>query len=134
MVNAQKTSISAVGKDQRGRRAEEVIRGAGIDLQLTAKRDEPTGYVTVKLSNGEPDFSIHQGVAWDHIERLWTEPPEADLLYFGSLAQRTQVNRATLGGLLDGAIRHRLLRQSTSALLQRGNPAGRVQGGEPGEM
>ena len=96
--------VSAIGKDQRGQKAKELMQDAGISLELVAQRDEPTGYVTVKLSNGEPDFTIHEGVAWDHIELSDDTASQADLLYFGSLAQRTQANRDTVKRLLgDGA-------------------------------
>jgi len=84
------------------------MRQAGIDLDLTARRDEPTGYVTVKLSDGEPDFTIHEGVAWDHIKPACRKAPKANLLYFGSVAQRTKMNRATLKWLLSSGAKHRL--------------------------
>ena len=100
--------VSAIGKDQRGQQAEQLMRKAGINLELVAKRDESTGFVTVKLSNGEPDFTIHEAVAWDHIELDGSEPAAADLLYFGSLAQRTKVNRDTLKQLLGDGATHRL--------------------------
>ncbi len=100
--------VSAIGKDQRGQEAEQLMREAGIGLDLTARRDEPTGHVTVKLSNGEPDFTIHEGVAWDHIEPADGGAPKADLLYFGSLAQRTKVNRETLKWLLGNGAEYRL--------------------------
>ncbi len=100
--------VSAIGKDQRGQQAEKLMQEAGISLELVSKRDEPTGYVTVKLSNGEPDFTIHEGVAWDHIELAPNTIPQADLLYFGSLAQRTKSNRDTLKRLLEDGASKRL--------------------------
>ena len=100
--------VSTIGKDQRGQQARKLMQEAGIGLELVAQRDEPTGYVTVKLSNGEPDFTIHEGVAWDHIELPDDKVPQADLLYFGSLAQRTQVNRDTVKRLLGGGAKKRL--------------------------
>ena len=47
-------------------------------------------------------------MAWDHIELAEGESPKADLLYFGSLAQRTQANRDTLKRLLANGAKHRL--------------------------
>ena len=100
--------VSAIGKDERGRQAKKLMQEAGIGLELVGRRDEPTGYVTVKLSNGEPDFTIHEGVAWDHIELGEEKVPQADLLYFGSLAQRTRVNRDTVKRLLGEGAKKRL--------------------------
>ena len=100
--------VSAMGNDQRGEQAKKLMQEAGIHLELVGRRDEPTGYVTVELSNGEPNYTIHEGVAWDHIELDSSEAPKADLLYFGSLAQRTEVNRDALKCLLGNGTKHRL--------------------------
>jgi fructokinase len=57
--------------------------------------------VTVSLRNGQPNYTIHEGVAWDFIgldedglDALAAERPRA--FFFGTLAQRSEVSRRTL--------------------------------------
>lgn len=56
-------------------------------------------------AKGSPSFIIHENTAWDEIilagggiEALGREAPEA--ICFGTLAQRSETNRATLAALL----------------------------------
>lgn len=91
--------MSSVGGDELGRQAEDKLKSAGIDCSLLTRNNAPTGYVTVKLKNGQPEYTIHENVAWDSIGMIeGLQSPE--LLYFGTLSQRTQKNRDTLAGLL----------------------------------
>lgn len=59
-------AVSAVGKDGLGRELLTVAKEKGIRL-LVAEVDRPTGTVDVILNNGQPDFHIHENVAWDYI-------------------------------------------------------------------
>jgi fructokinase len=60
--------------------------------------------VKVELAAGEPHFTLAQGAAWDRIEK---PPPtllaEADVICFGTLAQRTPLSLGTLSAALDQA-------------------------------
>jgi fructokinase len=88
--------ISRLGNDPLGREALELLQG----LRLSADHIQndsvhPTGTVTVRLgADGVPEFTIHENVAWDHIG--WTPAAanlasQADIVCFGSLAQRNRV-------------------------------------------
>lgn len=66
--------------------------------------DHPTGTVEVSFDEEHnPDYYIVPGVAYDFIEMneaLLEIAPETDCLCFGTLIQRTQRSRRTLGELL----------------------------------
>ncbi len=100
--------ISAVGRDELGQQARGFLRCADIDQQWVAERPEPTGTVDVWLDAGQPSYTIRTGVAWDYIETkpLLDRPP--DLIYYGTAAQRSPVNRLGLKHLLAAKPRHRL--------------------------
>lgn len=93
--------VSAVGNDDRGRQALEILGGCGIDLSLTQTvSDAPTGTVGIQLdANGKPTFTIHENSAWDQL--AWNESIEsgimsADAVYFGTLGQRSPQTRQTI--------------------------------------
>lgn len=98
---------SRVGRDERGRRAREIVRGFGVgDRWLSEDTERPTGWVDVALDGrGEPSYSMPAGVAWDAIpvpdgETIKEiERAEIAALYFGTLSQRGEVSRAALAGL-----------------------------------
>jgi fructokinase len=89
--------ISRIGKDAAG---EEILgklvqcRFDPGDIQIDD--DHPTGAVNVALDEkGVPQFDILPNVAYDYIEFIPDDHSEpinrAELIYFGSLAQRTRV-------------------------------------------
>ncbi len=98
--------ISAVGEDRDG---EEILRVMDqLEVNKSFVQINPaysTGTVTVELdSAGIPDYTIHENVAWDHIN--WTEDlgilaGEMDAVCFGSLAQRNQVSGNTIRRFLE---------------------------------
>jgi fructokinase len=107
--------ISAVGNDARGREAVTILNRYAIDTSLIQSiGDRPTGAVGVELDpSGKPRFEIHSGSAWDVI--AWTPPIEtavsgAEAVYFGTLAQRGDVSRATVQHALEIARAHGLRR------------------------
>ena len=96
---------SSVGADWRG----EELRNRLAELKLDAsyiQRDaiHPTGVVTVHLNQeGQPTYDIAENVAWDFLK--WTPEwqrlaAQADVICFGSLAQRSAVSRATIRAFL----------------------------------
>ena len=96
---------SSVGADWRG----EELRNRLAELKLDAsymQRDaiHPTGVVTVHLNQeGQPTYDIAENVAWDFLK--WTPEwqrlaAQADVICFGSLAQRSAVSRTTIRAFL----------------------------------
>ncbi len=84
--------VSRVGADPDGARllAELQAHGLGTDA---VQRDpaRPTGTVQVTLQDGQPTYTICEGVAWDGLE--WTDAletlaAESSGVCFGTLAQR----------------------------------------------
>ena len=98
--------VSAIGRDRLGSRVQAALSQADVMQDYVARVNAPTGTVDVKLTNGQPQYIINEGVAWDQITLNALPQRAPQLLYFGTLAQRTAVNRATLNYLLDMAPAH----------------------------
>ena len=102
------TMVSAVGDDQRGQQAIEILKGFKIDTSLMqVDPEQDTGTVEVELdSQGKPRFTIHENTAWDDLAwspALASKIVEADALYFGTLGQRGATSRTTIRRALDVA-------------------------------
>ncbi|MDP3011824.1 MAG: carbohydrate kinase, partial [Candidatus Hydromicrobium sp.] len=71
---------------------------AGDFIQIDS--EHPTGTVDVKIDdNGQPDYIINKNVAWDFLEfsDRWKKlAKEADVICFGTLAQRSLKSRRTI--------------------------------------
>lgn len=105
--------VSRIGDDELGREAQERCREVGLDishLQVDTRQvdiQRPTGTVQVSLDDqGVPTFTIQQDVAWDYLE--WTDDlrdlaSKADVICFGSLAQRSDTSRETIQRFLRAA-------------------------------
>jgi fructokinase len=98
--------VSRLGTDELGLRAEEQMRGLGLDMRwMQRDAGRPTGTVNVSLdAKGIPDFTIVPDVAYDYIALepgLEALAARATCLCFGTLAQRGPVSRATLARLLE---------------------------------
>ncbi len=101
--------VSKVGDDPLGRAALAKMARLAVERSwTTVDQDHPTGTVTVKLVAGQPDYTIHQNVAWDFIQlstealhALMKQEPRA--ICFGTLAQRCEPSRQTLDRLLDAS-------------------------------
>jgi fructokinase len=87
--------ISRIGVDGNGKRILQRIEEAGFDPgDIQQDAAHPTGTVQVTLDNaGVPEFDIVSDVAYDFIEFSRSDHEKllrhADLLYFGTLVQRT---------------------------------------------
>lgn len=98
---------TSVGNDERGRRVLAEMHRLRVDPTLvTVDSEHPTGTVSVKLTNGQPTYIIHENVAWDFIrvtDALLRRLDELDLqaFCFGTLDQRHEVSRRTLFEILD---------------------------------
>lgn len=99
----QTALVSALGRDELGRRARETIRRERVDDTYVFETDLPTGTVDVLVSDGMPSYRINGPVAWDRIafpgDSCLPEKPRA--FYFGTLASRDPVSAATLRRMLD---------------------------------
>lgn len=90
-------AISAVGKDELGDELLEVTAAHKINMEIS-RVDYPTGTVKVTLCNGQPNYEICEGVAWDYIpltEESINLAKKAKAVSFGTLAQRHEVSRET---------------------------------------
>ncbi|MCA9194971.1 MAG: carbohydrate kinase [Planctomycetales bacterium] len=112
-LGADSHILSAVGSDELGSRAIAQLQSLGLNVDLIQIHQSlPTGTVSVALDRqGSPSFVIHEGVAWDEValtpaSRLAVSG--ADIVCFGSLAQRCQVSRNTIAQLLDATSRETL--------------------------
>lgn len=95
--------ISSVGKDSLGGQALKKIAALGVDTEnIFVDPDRPTGTVDVTVRRDTPSYQFHDQVAWDAIAfplgKGMPMPPRA--FYFGTLAQRSPISRATLERLL----------------------------------
>jgi fructokinase len=93
--------LSGIGKDEDGKNALSLLNEKNVDTSTVAQhQNHATGTVTVTLKNGQPSYIIHENVAYDHIEEPEKLLSDYDLLYFGTLAQRSPQNRKTLYSIL----------------------------------
>jgi fructokinase len=70
---------------------------------LQVDPEHATGSVSVTLKDGQPEYVIHQPVAWDFLEFApdWQKfAKHADAVCFGTLAQRNEVSRETVHSFL----------------------------------
>ena len=92
--------VSAIGKDNLGNEIKKELQNLDLTAYYIQETDFPTSTVTVTLDeNGQPDYTIHENVAWDQIE--WSADLEmlasqVDAVCFGSLAQRNEVSQKTI--------------------------------------
>jgi fructokinase len=107
--------LSAVGDDELGRLALKHAREYGIDSTcIETDPDRPTGTVDVIVDeSGQPDYTIHEGVAFDAItldeKRLARIAATTwDVVYIGTLAQRSTENRDTLTRVLSAVRRNQV--------------------------
>ena len=107
-LGADTTLVSRVGDDERGR---EILRHLDAKaLPLSAVQidlQRPTGTVSVELAtDGQPQYIIHEGVAWDAIEATdsaLATAQAADAVCFGSLAQRAAISRGSIQHLVSAS-------------------------------
>jgi fructokinase len=92
---------SRLGRDRLGNAAARRLARLGLSqasLQIDTKH--PTGTAKLDIgADGQPQFQITEGVAWDHFE--WTSnwqglAARASAVCFGSLAQRSAESRETI--------------------------------------
>lgn len=99
---------SCVGDDSLGDEIVDRLGAMGLDHSAVAVDPRaPTGTVEVSLTaSGQPTFTIARDVAWDRIPcttALLNLARRADVICFGSLAQRSEVSRKTIRACLTAA-------------------------------
>ena len=99
-TQASVAMASAVGHDPLGQLACKTLALHGVDHALVVACNSPTGQVDVNLdSSGKPSYHFIEHPAWDTLtwsDRLATASHQADLVCFGTLAQRSQTSRSTI--------------------------------------
>jgi fructokinase len=103
-LGSQAVCASRLGKDELGRRALDELAQKPLDLgYLQTDPAHPTSTVDVTLKDGQAEYSIVEGVAWDYLQLSpeWRElAPRAAAVCFGTLAQRNDVSRETIESFL----------------------------------
>lgn len=94
--------VSAVGKDDRGRRALELAQQLGVSTARIREVEAATGWVSVRLSAGQPDYTIHRPAAYDFAslsDEDWRaiEKAPPDWIYFGTLSAMDDSVRRLFG-------------------------------------
>ncbi len=104
-MGARSRVISRVGRDPLGVEILQRLQALGLpiaDIQIDPSA--PTGTAGVRLSpDGQPCFTIHEDVAWDHLapeKNALAAAAEADAVSFGTLAQRREPARGTIQALV----------------------------------
>ncbi|MEZ6071411.1 MAG: carbohydrate kinase [Pirellulales bacterium] len=97
---------SRVGNDALGEELISHLAGHGLATEfIQHDAHHPTGTVTVDSTDADaPRFTIHTGVAWDHLAfdaPLAQLAREARAVCFGTLAQRSHVTRDTIRQFVD---------------------------------
>lgn len=104
--------VSKIGDDKNGKEMLKQLKAIKFDCQfIDIDPNHPTGKVNIRLlENKIPQFTISQESAWDFIEltdkikKLVTK--KTDLLYFGTLSQRSFITRNTIEHLLNEKIKY----------------------------
>jgi fructokinase len=104
-LGASGAIVSSVGMDDLGGRLLETLGELGVATGGLSRDEEcPTGTVDVELgTDGQPCFTIHDGVAWDRIgvhEPALRMMSESSAVCFGTLGQRFAQSRRSIRELL----------------------------------
>ncbi|MFC1987063.1 carbohydrate kinase [Chloroflexota bacterium] len=106
--------VSSVGSDPLGDEILERLGTLSLNFDyVTSDTEHPTGTTSVSVgAEGNPSFTIREDVAWDFIPatpQLVELGKNADAITFGTLAQRSEVSRATIRAFV-GQTRSNVLR------------------------
>ncbi len=104
-LTGQGNIISRVGFDVLGNKASGFLERSGISTKfIQLDHIHPTGVTTVTLDENKiPSFNIDEERAYDYIETndeiYQLTNGETDCLYFGTLAQRSEISKSTIQNL-----------------------------------
>ncbi len=112
-LGAEARPVTRVGNDQNGRDILTRLEVLGLPTACVQLDDAaPTGTVSVEmLSGGEHRFTIHENVAWDRLEATVESmalASRADVVCFGTLAQRCDQSREAIQTIVREVPRHGL--------------------------
>ncbi len=107
-LGARAAVVSRVGRDAAGRDLLDRLQALGLDVAgVEIDPAAPSSTVSVELgADGQPRYVIHENVAWDRLEgsaAARAAVAGADVLCFGTLAQRSPAARAALLALVAAA-------------------------------
>jgi len=96
-LGAKGIPVSTVGRDDRGKRALDLLQQYGLNIAGISVSDEHcTGYVNASLDKeGAAIYRLPKEVAWDHLninEYADNAKIHLDAVCFGTLAQRSKVS------------------------------------------
>lgn len=108
-IGVESYLVSSVGDDEDGKEILDILKEKKInDAFINISRELPTGKVLVELDNAIPSYTICENAAWDYIKpdlsKLKSASDPQDIVYFGSLAQRSESNREYLSRLLNSQL------------------------------
>ena len=90
-LGAEAYPVAALGSDELGDEAMEVVRPSGLKLDFIQRNSLPTSRVLVTTDEeGVPQYEIVENVAWDAMEctpEILDLASQADVICWGSLAQ-----------------------------------------------
>lgn len=107
-LGADAALVTCVGDDALGREILHKLEAAGFPTALVETHPSaPTGTVSVELgADGQPHYTIHENVAWDFIRAdaaAREAIADADIVCFGTLAQRSAPSREAIRALVAGS-------------------------------
>lgn len=104
MLGADARILGAVGRDDLGDQARQILSERDVDTHCLQIIDKPTGSVEIRVdSQGVASYQFRADCAWDQLQ--WDRACEhlvnnADLICFGSLGQRSPTSRRTIQQLM----------------------------------
>lgn len=106
-LGAEAYPVAALGCDELGDEAMEVVRPSGLKLDYIQRTSLPTSRVLVTTDEeGVPQYEIVENVAWDAMEctpEILDLASQADVICWGSLAQRSRKSRESILAMVDAA-------------------------------
>lgn len=104
-------TASRIGRDKLGLEIIDALKLNGLEIKyIQQDQTLPTSTVEVELAaDGQPKFTIKENVAWDNLQFTPTFrelAQSADVICFGSLAQRSPNSRAAIKRFLSAAPKH----------------------------
>jgi fructokinase len=106
-LGAEAYPVAALGTDGLGDEAIQMLKPSGLSLDFIQRNSLDTSRVMVTTDeNGVPHYEIVENVAWDAMEcntEVLALASEADVICWGSLAQRSEKSRESILAMVDAA-------------------------------
>ena len=106
-LGAEAYPVAALGTDELGDEAIQMLKPSGLSLDYIQRNSLPTSRVLVTTDEqGIPQYEIVENVAWDAIgctPEILDLASKADVICWGSLAQRSTQSRESILQILDAA-------------------------------